>query len=245
MALTYRTLFKKYHYLQNITKSVKWSVGEKYPIRILSSGICYQTPYAQRSVIDSKVITFQPINFRLYCTPPKSCRPPPDPPKKQGVIQKFKVMYRDYWYVLIPVHVATSIFWFGSFYYIVRSGVDVLALLQSIGVSESIIGPLRDSHAGYFAIALAMYKLATPLRYAVTIGGTTIAIRKLTGIGFIKPVPSRERIREILQEKKENLQDAIKEGQAQMKERSTQVMREMKRYKTEMRNLKNKTPPKE
>lgn len=50
------------------------------------------------------------------------------------------------------------------------SGVDVLTLLQSIGVSESIIGPLRDSQAGYFAIALAIYKLATPLRYAVTIG---------------------------------------------------------------------------
>lgn len=248
MALTYRTLFKKYHYLQNITKSVKWSVGEKYPIRTLTSGICYQNPYAQRPVIDSKVLTFQSKNFRLYSTP-KSCppnAPPDDPPKnKLGIIQRFKVMYRDYWYVLIPVHVATSVFWFGGFYYIVRSGVDVLALLQSIGVSETIIGPLRDSHAGYFAIALAMYKLVTPLRYAVTIGGTTVAIRKLTGIGFIKPVPSRERIKEILQEKRDNLQDAFKESQAQMKEKRTQVMREMKRYKTEMRNLKNKTPPKE
>ncbi|KAJ8726518.1 hypothetical protein PYW07_001216 [Mythimna separata] len=181
------------------------------------------------------------LETRKFCPP----IPPPDPPKKVGLIQKFKTMYRDYWYVLIPVHVATSVFWFGGFYYIVRSGVDVLALLQYIGVSEKIIAPLRDSHAGYFAIALAMYKLATPLRYAVTIGGTTIAIRKLTGIGFIKPVPSRERMREIFQEKKENFQDAFKESQAQMKEKRTQVMREMKRYKTEMRNLKNKTPPKE
>lgn len=122
MALTYRTLFKKYH-LQNITKTVKWGVGEKYPIRTLASGICYQNPDAQRPYnIDSKVLTFQSKNFRLYSTP-RSCppnAPPEDPKAKPGLIQKFKVMYRDYWYVLIPVHVATSIFWFGGFYYIVR-----------------------------------------------------------------------------------------------------------------------------
>lgn len=77
-------------------------------------------------------------------------------------------------------------------------------------------------------------------RFNMIPGGTTIAIKKLKGIGFIKPVPSRERMKEIFQEKKDNLQDAFKESQAQMKEKHTQVMREMKRYKSEMRNLKNK-----
>ncbi|PZC81147.1 hypothetical protein B5X24_HaOG213248 [Helicoverpa armigera] len=153
-------------------------------------------------------------------------------------------MYRDYWYVLIPVHVATSIVWFGSFYYIVRSGVDVLAVLQTLGVSETIIGPLRDSAAGYFAVALALYKLATPLRYAVTIGGTTLTIRKLKAIGVIKPVPSRERIKEIFQEQRDNLQGRFNESkthyQTQMKEKRAQVMQEMKRYKSDIRNMKNK-----
>lgn len=76
------------------------------------------------------------------------------------------------------------------------------------------------------------------------LGGTTLAIRKLTAIGWIKPVPSRERIKEIFQEKRYNLQDRFKESkdhyQAQMKEKRTHVMEEMKRYKSEMRNMKNK-----
>jgi len=38
------------------------------------------------------------------------------PEKKQSLIQKFKSMYKDYYYVLIPVHVVTSIGWLGSFY---------------------------------------------------------------------------------------------------------------------------------
>lgn len=59
-------------------------------------------------------------------------------------------------------------------FFLYCSGVDVLAVLQSIGISESIIGPLRDTNAGYFAVALAMYKLVTPLRYAVTIGNTCL-----------------------------------------------------------------------
>ena len=32
-------------------------------------------------------------------------------PEKIGIIKKFKKMMKDYWYVLIPVHVATSIVW--------------------------------------------------------------------------------------------------------------------------------------
>ena len=32
-------------------------------------------------------------------------------PEKIGIIKKFKKMMKDYWYVLIPVHVSTSIVW--------------------------------------------------------------------------------------------------------------------------------------
>lgn len=36
---------------------------------------------------------------------------------KLGLFAKFKLMYKKYWYVLIPVHVVTSIGWLGAFYY--------------------------------------------------------------------------------------------------------------------------------
>ena len=32
--------------------------------------------------------------------------------EKGGIIKKFKKMMKDYWYVLIPVHVATSVVWY-------------------------------------------------------------------------------------------------------------------------------------
>ncbi|XP_073942029.1 uncharacterized protein C18orf19 homolog A [Choristoneura fumiferana] len=125
-----------------------------------------------------------------------------------------------------------------------KNGVDILGMVESLGVSEELIAPLRDSSAGYFALTFALYKIATPLRYAVTVGGTTYAIRKLTAIGWIKPVPSRERLKEMLQEKKDNLQDRFNESKqhyhTHMKQRGTKVMDEMRKYKTEMRNIKNK-----
>lgn len=37
--------------------------------------------------------------------------------KKLGLFARFKKMAKDYWYVLIPVHVATSCVWLGAFYY--------------------------------------------------------------------------------------------------------------------------------
>ncbi|CAH0726075.1 unnamed protein product, partial [Brenthis ino] len=153
-------------------------------------------------------------------------------------------MYKDYWYVVLPVHMTTSALWFGGFYYCVRSGVDVISLLESLGISDKLLIPLKESNAGYFALAFALYKLVTPLRYAVTVGGTTYAIKRLTVIGWIKPVPSRERIREMLQEKKDNIQGKFNESkqhyQTQYKEKKSQVMDEMQRYKTEMRKMKDK-----
>lgn len=38
--------------------------------------------------------------------------------EKLSLTAKFKKMYKEYWYVLLPVHVVTSCFWFGSFYYL-------------------------------------------------------------------------------------------------------------------------------
>lgn len=42
------------------------------------------------------------------------------PAAKASLFQRFKQMYKDYWYVLIPVHVVTSVFWTGGFYFAVK-----------------------------------------------------------------------------------------------------------------------------
>lgn len=73
-------------------------------------------------------------------------------------------MFKDYWYVLVPVHVATSVVWFGGFYVMCKSGVDVGSLLQFFGASEAYVEKLSNSNMGYAALAYGCYKLATPAR---------------------------------------------------------------------------------
>lgn len=38
-----------------------------------------------------------------------------------GLFARFKKMYKEYWYVLLPVHVVTSAVWLGGFYYLAET----------------------------------------------------------------------------------------------------------------------------
>eukprot|EP00094_Tigriopus_californicus_P008508 TCALIF_08200-PA protein Name:"Similar to FAM210A Protein FAM210A (Gallus gallus)" AED:0.06 eAED:0.06 QI:0/0/0/0.66/1/1/3/0/205 len=100
--------------------------------------------------------------------------------------QRFKLQFKRYWYVLVPVHVATSVVWFGGFYLMCKSGVDVSSILSTLGASETYVAKLKDSDLGYYAMAYACYKVATPVRYTVTLGGTTLTVRKLSEYGWLK-----------------------------------------------------------
>ncbi|XP_037284650.2 uncharacterized protein C18orf19 homolog B [Rhipicephalus microplus] len=121
--------------------------------------------------------------------------------EKLNVFQRYKKMFKEYWYVMLPVHIATSIVWFGSFYYLATCGVDVVPIMEYLGLPESIISPLRKSGLNYIATASAMYKLATPARYTVTLGGTSIAVRILVKRGLIKPMPTGGQLRQMLRDK--------------------------------------------
>ncbi|KAL5276795.1 FAM210A family protein [Megaselia abdita] len=125
---------------------------------------------------------------------------------KLGLFARFKLMYKKYWYVLIPVHCVTSIGWLGGFYYMSKSGVDVPSLLQAMHISETIIEKMQNSDLGHLAIAYLCYKVATPVRYAVTLGGTTVSIKYLVKQGHIKPVPTKEQLIKMYEDKKTDLQ---------------------------------------
>jgi Protein of unknown function (DUF1279) len=150
---------------------------------------------------------------------PKETTPTEPEEKKLSLFQKFKQMYKEYWYVLLPVHVATSAVWVGIFYYAVSTGVDVVALLEKLHASEKILTFLRNNeHAGNVAAIYALYKVATPARYFVTVGGTTFAINKLKNLGYIKPIPNREQLKEMYQERRENFKESMQERKENFKE---------------------------
>lgn len=112
---------------------------------------------------------------------------------------------------MVPVHVVTSTGWMVGFYYLSASGVDVPELLRSFDISDSIVSRFEQSKMGHLAIAYLCYKIATPVRYAVTVGGTTVSIKYLSQWGYIKPMPSNERLREIYADRKAQMKDGYAE----------------------------------
>lgn len=116
MALTCRTFFRNCQYLTNITKPVKSGVRIQ-PHRLLANNNYCRSSILCRPLLDIKQISCTSI-LRTYVSENEPIKEPEQ--KKTGLIQRFKEMYRDYWYVLVPVHMATSAMWFGGFYYAVR-----------------------------------------------------------------------------------------------------------------------------
>ncbi|XP_046828571.1 protein FAM210A isoform X1 [Vespa crabro] len=110
----------------------------------------------------------------------------PLPDKKLSIFQRMKQLTKDYWYILVPVHIATSMGWVAIFYMAVKNGVDIVTMMEHLNLSEKYLTMLRSSGAGNWAIVYALYKIFTPARYAVTIGGTTMSIRYLNRLGYLK-----------------------------------------------------------
>lgn len=98
--------------------------------------------------------------------------------------------------------ITTNVYCYDSY-----SGVDVPSLLQSMHISDVIIEKVKNSDLGHLAIAYLCYKVATPVRYAVTLGGTTVSIKYFVKQGYIKPVPTKEELIKMYEEKKTDFQN--------------------------------------
>lgn len=116
-----------------------------------------------------------------------------------------------------------------------------------MGVTSAWTEHFRDSSMGYVAITYGLYKIATPLRYTVTLGGTTISIKYLTKHGYIKPVPSKEKMKQIYQEKKDRVKSTFIETKQelryrkdQLKERKDNIIGDYTNFKKELKDIKSK-----
>lgn len=131
-------------------------------------------------------------------------------PEKLSIYQRFKRTYKEHGKILVAVHVATSIVWYGSFYVAARSGIDIVPYLESAGFSEKIINPFRAGGLGDYALAYLMYKLATPARYTVTIAGTNMVIRLLRSRGKIPPKSEEDSLRELVRQGRKQLDSKLR-----------------------------------
>ncbi|XP_036421806.1 uncharacterized protein C18orf19 homolog A [Colossoma macropomum] len=164
----------------------------------------------------------------------------PDPlqDKSIGLVQRFKKTFKQYGKVMIPVHLVTSSVWFGAFYYSAMKGVNLVPFLEYIGFPDRLVKLLENSQSGYALTAYAMYKIATPARYTVTLGGTSLSVKYLRKHGYMSTPPP---VKEYLQEKMEETKERISEKMEETKGRISGKMEETKdRFSEKMEETKDK-----
>ncbi|XP_052560054.1 protein FAM210A isoform X2 [Tympanuchus pallidicinctus] len=165
-------------------------------------------------------------------SPVESDASDPDPlqDKSISLVQRFKKTFKQYGKVMIPVHLVTSTVWFGTFYYAAMKGVNVVPFLELIGLPDRIVDILKNSQSGNALTAYALYKIATPARYTVTLGGTSFTVKYLRKNGYMSTPPP---VKEYLQDRMEETKDKITEKMEETKDKITGKMEETKDKITE------------
>ncbi|XP_069587103.1 protein FAM210A [Ranitomeya imitator] len=156
--------------------------------------------------------------------------------KSIGLVQRFKKTFRQYGKVMVTVHVLTSSVWLGTFYYAAVKGINVVPFLEWVGLPESIVNILKNSESGNVLTAYALYKIATPVRYTVTLGGTSISVKYLRKYGYLSTPPlvkdyiqdKMEETKERLSGKMEETRDMISEKMEETKDRISEKLQETK-----------------
>ncbi|XP_009990232.1 PREDICTED: protein FAM210A, partial [Tauraco erythrolophus] len=117
-----------------------------------------------------------------------------------------------------------------SFFFLFYRGVNVVPFLELIGLPDSIVNILKNSQSGNALTAYALYKIATPARYTVTLGGTSITVKYLRKNGYMSTPPP---VKEYLQDRMEETKDKITEKMEETKDKITEKMEETKDKITE------------
>ncbi|CAK9295708.1 unnamed protein product [Gordionus sp. m RMFG-2023] len=164
------------------------SILPRYPSLIL-----YDTTFKKNNNSKNELISLKPREPEI----------PNENDKNLPLWQRFKIMMKKYWYVLIPVHAITTAFWLTSFWYAAKCGLDIIPLLEKLSIPEKYIDPIKKSGATNIAIAFALCKIISPIRYLVTLGVSTFSINYLRKFGYIKPIPSSQQIKRIVRNLRE------------------------------------------
>ncbi|NXU28028.1 F210A protein, partial [Thalassarche chlororhynchos] len=115
-------------------------------------------------------------------------------------------------------------------FFLFYRGVNVVPFLELIGLPDSIVNILKNSQSGNALTAYALYKIATPARYTVTLGGTSITVKYLRKNGYMSTPPP---VKEYLQDRMEETKDKITEKMEETKDKITEKMEETKDKITE------------
>lgn len=129
-----------------------------------------------------------------------------------------------------------------AYFFLPCSGVDIVALLEYLGASETVIKPFQSSGLGNFAGAYLLYKIATPARYTVTVVGTQLSARQLRRWGYLHPVPPGDNIKNLMSESKvkvrdryDHLKDDVKDFKGKVEDLRSDVKERAEEFRGEMK----------
>jgi len=143
--------------------------------------------------------------------------------ENKSLMARFKQMVKDYWYIIIPVEIGTSVVWYGAIFLSLKSGVDLVEILTNIGVSKETLGKLPDAGGdyGYHALTFVCYKVISPIRHALSLAITAGVVSGLqkTRPGFL-PTSSyiAKEARETGEDLREKYGDRVAEGREKIDE---------------------------
>lgn len=74
---------------------------------------------------------------------------------------KVKYYFKRYWYIAVPAHAASCTAWFIALYLVVKSGVDVISLLEWLHMPDAIVEKVKNTPetAGVVVVSLILYKV--------------------------------------------------------------------------------------
>lgn len=88
---------------------------------------------------------------------------------------KPKDLFKKYGIAYLTTSITFAIFSYAFFYFMVANGVDVASLLESVGISSSAAA----TKTGTAAIAYALHKAASPIRFPPTVLLTPVVAKML------------------------------------------------------------------
>ena len=101
-------------------------------------------------------------------------------------IQKLKRAIVEYGSMIVVFHIGVALLSLGSFYLLVSNGVNVLGLIEYVGLTKYL--PESVAVGGStFIIAYGIHKMIVPVRMAITLTCAPIMVRYLRKIGVLKP----------------------------------------------------------
>lgn len=121
---------------------------------------------------------------RSFCNPAPAPQQQPQAPLNKK--EQLKKAFKDYGSTVIIFHVGISLISLGSFYLLVSTGLDVVALVEKMGFSSESFGKV-GANASTFVLAYAIHKVFAPVRISITLFSTPFIVRALRSRGILKP----------------------------------------------------------